>query len=155
MLRAIDYLGVIPLFEPLDAEAGLDSESFDMGKCHHADLLLQFGALTGDAVLTLYCGATAGTKTTALPFRYRLSGGDYKAASDDQFAASDTTDADGILTLTAATYDHRLLAIMLDGAEIPDGKNWITVEISAAASVALLAGLALTVPRNRPAPSAT
>ncbi len=150
-MRTIDYCGVIPLFEPVDGEAGLDSESFDISKAAHADIVLQFGAVTGDAVLTLYCGATAGAKTTALPFKYRLSSADFKAANADQLAASDTADADGIVTLTAATYDHRLLAIMLDGAEVPDDKPWITVELSAAASVLLVAGLALlTQPRYQP-----
>jgi hypothetical protein len=125
-----------------------------MGKAAHADILLQFGAVTDNAVLALYCGATAGAKTTAIPFRYRLSSGDYKAADADQFAASDTTDADGILTLTATTYDHRLLVIMLDSAEIPETKPWITVEIDATASVLLLSGLALlSDARYQPAPT--
>jgi hypothetical protein len=151
-MRILDTHGVVSLFEPLDTQNGIDSDSFHIGRCAHADLLIQFGAVTGDSVLTVYCGATAGTKTTAVPFRYRLSSGDYKAASADLFTSSDTTDADGALTLTAATYDHRVLAIMLDAAEIPDSKPWITVEIDATASVLLMSGFALlSKPRNAPA----
>lgn len=154
-MRAIDYCGVVPIFEPLDSQAGLDSDSFTMGKAAHADLILQFGAITDNSVLTLYRGATAGAKTTALPFRYRLSAGDYKAADADQFAASDTTDADGVLTLTAGTYDHRLLVIMLDGAEIPEATPWITVEIDGTATVLLMSGIALlSNARYQPAPTA-
>lgn len=151
-MRAIDTHCVVPILEPLDSQNGIEADSFHSGRAAHWDCILQFGAVTGDSVLTVYCGATAGAKTTAIPFRYRLSAGDYKAASADLFDASDTTDADGALTLTAATYDHRLLVIMLDSAEIPDGKPWITLDVNNASSVLLLAGLALgSRPRHAPA----
>jgi|SRR3990167_8393426 len=141
--RAIDYCGIVPILEPLDSQAGIVADSFHMGRAAHADIILQFGAVTGDAVLSLYQGATAAALTTLVPFRYRLSSGDYKAASADLWAASDTTDADGQLTLTAATYDHRLLAIMLDAPEIAEATPWVTVDISAASTVLLLSGLVL------------
>ena len=150
-MRAIDCFGLVPVFEPLDSQAGIEGDSFKMSLAAHADIVLQFGAVTGNAVLSVYCGATAGAKTTKIPFRYRLSSGDYKAASADLWPATDTTDADGDLTLTATTYDHRLLVIMLDGAELDEAKPWITLDIDASASVLLLSGLALlTVARYHP-----
>jgi hypothetical protein len=153
-MRIIDSCGVVPLLEPADYQAGIDSDSFTMAKAAGADLFFQFGTVTGDAVLTLYCGASAGTKTTAVPFRYRLSSGDFKAASADQFASSDTSDADGALTLTAATYDHRVLVIEIDGAELDETKPWITAEFSAAADALNLSGIAiLTSARYQPAPT--
>ena len=142
-MRIIDCCAVVPLLEPLDSQAGLDSDSFHAGRAAHWDLIFQFGAVTGNAILTLYVGASAGTKTTAIAFRHRLSSGDFKAASADLFAASDTTDADGILTLTAATYDHRVLVIMLDSIEIAEATPWVTVEIDATASVLLLSAVAI------------
>ena len=151
-MRTIDCCAVVPLLEPLDSQAGLDSDSFHAGRAAHWDLIFQFGAVTGNAILTLYVGASAGTKTTAIAFRYRLSSGDFKAASADLFAASDTTDADGILTLTATTYDHRVLVIMLDSIEIAEATPWVTVEIDATASVLLLSAVAIgTQPRYQTA----
>lgn len=141
-MRILDTLAVIPIFEPLDAQAGLDADSFKLQNVAEADIVLMFGAVTGDAVLSVYCGATAAAKTTKIPFRYRLSSGDFKAASADLYAA-EATDADGDLTLTAATYDHRVLVIHLDSAEVPEAKPWITLVLDATASVLLCSGLAI------------
>jgi hypothetical protein len=141
-MRVLDRFTVVPILEPKDNEAGLDCDSFHIGRGSGADLIFMFGAITGDMVLTVYCGATVGTKTTAIPFRYRLSSGDFKAASADLYGA-ETTDADGVITLTAATYDHRVLVIHLDSAEVPEAKPWITVELDATASVSLGAAVAL------------
>jgi hypothetical protein len=53
--------------------------------------------------------------------------------------------ADG-LTLTAATYDNKVLAIEIDAAALPDGKPWVTGELSAAASAFNAAAMALLSP---------
>jgi hypothetical protein len=154
-VRTIDDNAVIPVCEPADHEAGIEFDSFHAGRAAHWDVFVQFGAVTGDAVLSVYIGATAGAKTTKIPFRHRLSSGDFKAASADQFAASDTSDADGDLTLTAATYDHRVLAIMLDAQEIDDAKPWVTIDVSAAASALLMSAVAIGAkPRLQPAVTA-
>jgi hypothetical protein len=151
MSRVLDNFGVVPLLEPKDWEAGGDFDSFKIANAAGFDVVIQFGAVTGDAVLTAYCGATDAAKTTAIPFRYRLSSGDFKAASADLYAA-EATDADGIITLTAATYDHRVLVIHFDAAEVPDGKPFVTLELSAAASVLLASAvLVATAVRNQPA----
>lgn len=150
--RILDSFGVVPICEPANHEAGIEFDSFSMAKAAHVDLILQFGAITGDAILSLYTGAAAAALTTKIPFRYRLSSGDFKAASADLYAASDTTDADGDLTLLAGTYDHRVLVIMLDGAELDEAKPWVTVSVSDAASALLLSGVAvLTHARYQPA----
>lgn len=148
-MRVLDESNYVSVLEPADYEAGIDGDSFKLIAAA-AGIFMQFGAVTGDAVLSVYCGATVGAKTTLVPFRYRLSSGDFKAASCDLFGA-ETLDADGQITLTAATYDHRVLAIHLDAAEIPETKPWITIELSAAASVLLCAAHAITMqPRFRP-----
>lgn len=136
----------IPVVEPVDAEAGIDSDSINMGKLHSVALPFHFGAVTGDAVLKFYVGATAGTKTTAVAFSYRLSSGDFKAASADLYGAATAVASTG-LTLTAATYDHRTLLIEFDSQAIPDATPWLTAEFSAAASVLLVACHGIGVPR--------
>jgi hypothetical protein len=150
-MRSLDVLGVIPVCEPADHQAGIEFDSFKLTAAAGADIVLIFGAVTGDAVLSLYVGATVGAKTTKIPFRYRLSSGDFKAASADLYAA-EATDADGDLTLTAATYDHRVLVIHLDAQELIEAKPWVTVDVDATASVLLLSAVAiLHQPRNQPA----
>jgi hypothetical protein len=126
----------IPVLEPKDWEAGGDGDSINMGKLHSVEFLLAFGAITGDAVLKFYVGATAGTKTTAVAFNYRLSTVDYGTTSADVFGTV-TANASTGLTLTAATYDHRLLSIEFDSQAIPDATPFLTMELSAAASVLL------------------
>lgn len=145
MPRVLQDVQIIPLLEPLDTQAGIDSETFQMNKSPEALILLQFGAITADSVLTLYSGATAGAKTTAVPFDYQLSSADYKAAAADGFGAI-TNDADGVLTLTAATYDHRLLKIWVEAAALAAGHSWVTVEIDGTATVLLMSGLAFLEP---------
>lgn len=141
-MRLLEKEGVVPVIEPADHQAGITGDSFTLAKAAAATLLLSFGAITGDAVLTLHSGATAGAQTTALPFRYRLSGADYKAAGADQYGA-EATDADGSLTLTAATYDHRVLALDIRAEELPAGHAWITLALSNAADVLLVSAVAL------------
>jgi hypothetical protein len=38
------------------------------------------------------------------------------------------------LTLTAATYDHRMVTVEIDSQAMPDGKGWVTFEIDATAT---------------------
>ena len=149
-MRQIDQNLVVPLLEPADYQAGIDSDSFHAGRAAHWDLIFSFGVVTGDAVVKLYKGASAGTKTTQVPFRHRLSAGDFGAASADLFASSDTSDADGAVTLIAATYDHRLWVIMLDGGELDDALQWLTMEFSAAADALLLYVVAVGSNPRRP-----
>jgi len=125
------------IIKPVDAEAGLDGDSVNMGKVHSIAYKFAFGAITGDAVLKFYAGATAGAKTTAVAFKYRLSAADQAAATADQFGAETAVASSG-LTLTAATYDNRMLIIEFDAQAIPDATPWLTPELSNAASVLLV-----------------
>jgi hypothetical protein len=138
----------IPVLEPKDWEAGGDGDSIHMGKLHSVEFLLAFGAVTGDAVLKFYVGATVGTKTTAVAFAYRLSTVDYGTTAADVFGAVTAVASSG-LTLTAATYDHRLLSIEFDSQAIADATPYLTMEVSAAASVLLLSCTATGVGREK------
>lgn len=118
---------LIPLIESDDyGGAGIDSDSVDMGDVHDLRIALVFGAITGNSVLKVYSGATAGTKTTAETFKYRLASGDFKAASAD---VPGTWASSAALTLTAATYDHRMLEVYVRPDQLTSGQNWVTVEI--------------------------
>ena len=147
-MRISENFIVVPVYEPVDAEAGLDSQSVNMGLLHSIALPLCFGAITGDAVLKCYVGATDGTKTTAVAFSYRTSSGVFKAASADLYGAVTAVAAAG-LTLTAATFKNKTHVIGFDSQAIPDGTPWLTVELSAAASVLLVSCVGIGKPRHQ------
>jgi hypothetical protein len=137
----------IPVIESADyGSAGEDGDSINMGKVHHVALAFSFGALTGNSVLKFYSGATAGTKTTALAFRYRLGAQDYETAASDTYGALTAVTADG-LTLTATTFDHRSLIVEFDSADMTADEPFLTVEIDDTATVLNVACLGIAEPR--------
>lgn len=143
---------IINLLEPKDWQAGsADMDSVNMGKLHKLKIVIQLGAITGeDPVFKLYAGATAGTKTTELPFKYRVSGTDYGAAGADVFGARNSVAAGGTgLTLNpVANYDHRVITIDVMSDQMPDGKPWLTVETDdGSASGLLMSALGIGWPR--------
>lgn len=147
-MRVSESFILIPILEALDTQAGLDGQSVNMGLLHAICFPINFGAVTGDAVLKFYVGATDGTKTTAVTFRTRLSTGAYKAASADLYATTWTTQAAAGLTLTAATYANKTLLAEFDNQEIAPATPWLTLELSAAATVLLTACVAIGLPRQ-------
>ena len=147
-MRMSEEKALVPLIESKDyGSAGIDSDSVHMGKLHSLLALFLFGAITGNSVLKVYSGATAGAKTTAMAFKYRLGAADYKAATADQFGAATSVASTG-LTLTAATFDHRQVAIEVDSDQMTDGHKWLTFEIDATATVMNVASAGVGSPRN-------
>jgi hypothetical protein len=146
-MRLSESRQFIPMLEPADYEAGIDFDSVHMGRLHSLSVGLLFGAITGDAVLKVSTGATEGTKTTDIAFKYRFAGGDFKAASADILGDATAVASTG-LTLTAATFDHRQIVIEIDADNLTDGQPWVTLSLSAAASVLLAAAQGVGVPRH-------
>lgn len=146
MNRADYENAIVYVVESKDyGSAGIDGDSIDMSKAHRATFVIQFGALTGNSILTLYSGATTGAKTTALAFSYRFSGGDFKATNADVLASGTAVASTG-LTLTAATYDHRYITINVESIDLAAGSNWLTPSIDATATVLNVSAVALCVP---------
>lgn len=144
-----DALQTIPLLSPADYQnTGSDLDSINTGLLHKVRILLAFGAITGDgALVQLYAGATAGAKTTELPFSYRLSGADMGNASADVFGAV-TDVAVGGLTLVGAATDLRVIQIDVMSAALPEGKPYLTVAVDdGAASVLFMSAIAIGWPR--------
>lgn len=141
-MRVSERYITIPLIESKDyGSAGIDSDGVNLGLLHNFCAVFTFGALTGNSVLKVYAGATA-AKTTAIAFKYRLGAADYKAADADQLG--DFTDvASTGLTLTATTFDHRMVTVEIDPQSMPDGKGWVTFEIDATASVMNVAAIGI------------
>ena len=131
MTKLAQVTKIVPILEPQDHNAGVDGDSVNMGLYNHLAFIFLFGELTADAVLTIYEGATAGTKTTAKTFSYRATAADLKVATGDNLGTEATSAA---LTLTAATYEDRMLVAEIDAAELTDGTPWVTPNLSSAAS---------------------
>jgi hypothetical protein len=124
----------IPLIESDDyGSAGIDSDGVNLGKLNGFSAVFVFGELTGNSILKVYSGATA-AKTTAIAFKYRLGAADYKVALADQFGDEIAVASTG-LTLTATTFDHRMVVVEIDPQVMPDGKGWVTFEIDSTATV--------------------
>lgn len=130
-MRLCERVKIVPMLEPEDHAAGADCDSVSMANYGHLTLIFTFGELTGDAVLTVNSGATAGTKTTAETFNYRATAADLKAASGDALGTESTSSG---LTLTAATYEDRMLVVEMDSDEFTDGQPWVTPSLSSAAT---------------------
>ncbi len=140
---------IIPMNEAKDTgSAGIDFDSVHMGRLHSLSVCIPMGAITGNSILKVSCGATEGTKTTDIAFKYRFGGGDFKAASADILGAATAVASTG-LTMTAATYDHRLLVIEIDADTVTDGQPWVTVSVDATASVFLGAAIGIGYPRHQ------
>lgn len=136
-MRLTERYVPIPLIEAKDyGSSGVDSDGVNLGLLHGITAVFAFGAITGDSVLKVYAGATA-AKTTAIAYKYRLGAADYKAALADQLGDEIAVASTG-LTLTAATFDHRMVTIEIDAQAMPDGKGWVTFEINSTATVMLV-----------------
>jgi hypothetical protein len=151
-MRLVEEVGIIPMYEPIDLAAGADSETFQLVGAH-ADIVFSFGVLTVPGALSLFSGATAGAKTTALPFTYRLSAADFKAAAADTYGA-ETAESDGILTLSATGHDHRVVVIHVDAADLPDDHTWVTFALASGTAQFISAVAIISGGRYRPAPTA-
>lgn len=144
-MRFSENYGIVYVAEADDYAGGaVTGESIDTRYCSHVTYLLQFGDLTGDSVLTVKSGASDGTQTTSETFYYRLAGADVLSTGADVYAAETSATT---LTLTAATYDNRLLIVEVPVSELTADQPYLTLALSAVANplnvgvVAILSGM--------------
>ena len=129
-MRMSEHCGIIYGLKPGDHQAGAVGDSVLMESYRTISFLIQFATLTGDAVLSIYSGATDGTKTTQETFNYRLADQVQGNTAADGYGNWTTSSA---LTLTAATYQNKLLIVEVDAQALTDGQPWVTLDFSAAA----------------------
>lgn len=146
-MRVSERFITIPLIESKDyGSVGIDSDGVNLGLLHNFCAVFVFGAITGNSILKVYAGATA-AKTTAIAFKYRLGAADYKVALADQLG-DETAVASTGLTLTATTFDHRMVTIEIDPQAMPDGKGWVTFEIDSTATAMNVGAVAVGETRS-------
>lgn len=143
MPRISERFVVATLIESKDyGSAGIQSDAIHMGKVNEASILLTFGALTGNSTLIVYASASRDAITTAIAFKYRLGAAAFKAALADQFGDAVSVAATG-LALTAATFQHKQVAIEFDSDAFTDGSPWLTLNIDNVATALNVAALAV------------
>jgi hypothetical protein len=146
-MRFSERFKIFALTESADVTtAGVDTQSVHFGYYHTFCFLLNFGAVTADDTLKVYVGASDGTKTTALAFKYRLAAADTKAASSDTHGAFTSVASSG-LTLTAATFDHKSVVVEVDAQSIDDATPWVTLEIAGSATTQNISIVGIGEPR--------
>jgi len=142
---------LIPLLAPADYQAGSqDLDSINMGRLHRVGIGIIIGAVTGnDATVQLYSGATAGTKTTALAFEYRLTTVDIPGASADVLGARVAVAAGSTITFSSAgDWNARMIQIDVMSDQMTEGEPWLTVATDdGSASALFLAAFAVAWPR--------
>jgi hypothetical protein len=147
-MRFSERFKIIPLTESGDVTtAGVDTQAVHVGKLHEICFLLNFGSITADDVLKVYVGAATATKTTAIAFKYRLAAADTKVALSDTFGAFTDVASTG-LTLTATTFDHKLVVVEIDSQAIPDATPWVILEIAGSATTQNVSIIAIAEPRH-------
>ena len=149
-MRLSERLTFVPLFEPKDtAGSAYVSDAVDLGKFNAFTAYITFGAITGNSVLTVYSDATAALATaltTAIAFKYRFGAADYKAALADTLGDATTVAATG-LTLTAATFDHRVVIIEIDSDTLGSAGHWVAFNITSTANPCLVASVGIGIGR--------
>lgn len=146
-MRFSERFKIIPLTESADVTtAGVDTQGVHVGKLSEICFLLNFGAITADDALKVYVGATNAAKTTAIAFKYRLAAADTKVALSDTLGAFTDVAAAG-LTLTATTFDHKLVVVEIDSQAIPDATPWVILEIAGSATTQNVSIIAIAMPR--------
>lgn len=146
-MRFSERYKIIPLTKSADVTtAGVDTQSVHVGKVHEVAFLLNFGAVTNDDALKVYVGAATATKTTAIAFKYRHAAADTNVALSDTLGAVTSVASTG-LTLTAATFDNKLLVLEIDSQAIDDATPWVTLEIAGSGTAQNVSIIAIAQPR--------
>jgi len=137
---------IIPLCAPnTDAASGLELDSFTMAKYKHATVVILFvSTLSGSSVMTVESGATDSADTSDVTFHYRLASAAIGSANCDVLAADATASS---LTLTAATYQNKMLVLEFDSDELASSGEttypWVAVDFSNAATTINVSAIAI------------
>lgn len=146
MARLAESFKIVPVAQPQDHQAAaVTGDSILMKNYSWCTFIVHFGDLTGNAVLQINQGATDGADTTTIPFVYRLSSAIIAAASAD--VLGDETAVTTTLTLTAATYEDKILIIDVNPAEMTDGYDWLTFYTDATATEQFMSVVAILTPK--------
>jgi hypothetical protein len=147
---------IVPVMNSANVSTGSDCDSINMKGFHKATFIFTFGTVTTDIVITPKSGASAGTKTTAVPSYYAAGGAAIgtavaaSTASCDVLAAWTTTDT----TVSLPAASNKVLVVEIDASKMTAGEPWLTLTVAAGTS-GICHCVAILVPRYTGARSAT
>lgn len=150
MRTILDDKHFVPIAHALDLNGGatVACDSLNMKNFKRCTAVFTFDTLAGaSAVLYAYSGATDGTCTSALTFRYAFGGAAIASASCDILAATSTSAA---LTITHGTYDDYMLVVDIHASEMDMANNeeWLTFRFTdPGGATGTLDGIAILEPR--------
>ena len=150
-MNLVDQVKFVPL-NVTDYAGAITSASLNIQNAHHLTLLITFGAITGDAKLTITSHTAAdGDTTTLTDYKGWVTGADVKAVGADTFSATAVAvdSGENYVTLTQATFASRMLVIELDPATINVDHKWIRVKFSADATSGVNHVTAIVQPRMK------
>ena len=136
---------IVPITAPAQISSTTICPHVAMKKYESVQFLLALGDLATDSfVLTVTASAaTAGSSSTALYFKYRVTA----AAGTDTLGDLATT-AVNTLTLTHSAYDNMVLIIDVDANELPADKPYVGLTLTDPGSAtAYVSVVALLKPR--------
>ena len=125
---------IVPVMASADISTSSDTDSINMAGFHKATFIFTCGTVTTDITFTPKSGASEGTKTTAVPSWYAVSG----AAIGTAVAAS-TASCDVLSAWTASATTHvttgasdLMYVIEVLGSSMTDGEEWLTITLTTA-----------------------
>ncbi len=124
---------IVPLLNSADVSTGSDCDSINMKGFHKATFIFTFGAVTTDIVITPKSGATAGTKTTAVPSQYAAGGAVIGTAVAGSTASCDVL---GVWTATATTVpltaaSNKVMVVEINASDMTSDEPWLTLTVAA------------------------
>lgn len=150
-MRLSEELQYVPMIETEAwGGAGCDSDAIDLSRFSTISFIFAFGDITGDSTLICYPGSTnaiaVAKSATAIAFKYRLGAADAGATLADTFGDPTTVAYTG-LTLTAATFDHKLMLVEFDCDQMTTTNRFLVWAVSATANPMDLSCVAIGKPR--------
>jgi hypothetical protein len=148
---------IVPLLASANTGAGVDLDSINMKGVHKATIVFSNGATSGSAVLKIYSGATAGAKTSAMPFKHAYGGAGIGSASSDYLSAWANVTAASGLTLASATFSSKMQVFEVEASDmdIANGEEFLTGEISSAGTSGITHAVAILEMRYKENRAAT
>lgn len=131
-----EYKKIVPVMNSANVSTGADCDSINMANYHKATFIFTFGTVTTDITITPKSGASAGTKTTAVPSKYAAGGAAIgtavagSTASCDVLAAWTATST----TVVLAAASNKVLVVEFDVSAMTDGEPWLTLTVAAGTS---------------------
>jgi len=106
------------------------TDGINMANFHRATFILQFHTLGGaDTHVWVYSGASEGSYTSTVPYRYAFGGATIKTANCDKLAAWTAADGATALHITNATYSGYMLIIEVDASDmdVANQEEWLSI----------------------------